>query len=215
MKTSLHKHSFRTVGLALGLAVSLAAASHSAQAAIVQITLGSANGFKYSLTDQSANFTPLDVTLDGTPDSVYLYLNNQFEVGLFNTSNPTNPPTQEIAFVFNYGGGAAGANSSAKTFTFQDARINGGNPTTGYVQGVGVADSNNNVFSVTLTRVVFDNASTTAPTFTGSETGITEFGASSTAVPEPGTFIPAAVLVAGAILRRRRSRSHRSGRATA
>ena len=38
---------------------------------------------------------------------------------------------------------------------------------------------------------------------------------SSTAVPEPGTFIPAAVLVAGALLRRRRSRSHRSGRATA
>ena len=80
MKTSRLKRSLRTVGLALGLAVSLAAASHSAQAAIVQITLGSANGFKYSLTDQSANFTPLDVTLDGTPDSVYLYLNNQFEV---------------------------------------------------------------------------------------------------------------------------------------
>jgi uncharacterized protein (TIGR03382 family) len=37
----------------------------------------------------------------------------------------------------------------------------------------------------------------------------------STAVPEPGTFIPAAVLVAGALLRRRRSRSHQSGRATA
>ena len=38
---------------------------------------------------------------------------------------------------------------------------------------------------------------------------------STTAVPEPSTFIPAAVLVAGALLRRRRSRSHRSGRATA
>jgi uncharacterized protein (TIGR03382 family) len=69
--------------------------------------------------------------------------------------------------------------------------------------------------TVTLTRVVFDNASTFAPSFTGSETGITEWSPTSTAVPEPGTFIPAAVLVAGALLRRRRSRSHRSGRATA
>lgn len=39
--------------------------------------------------------------------------------------------------------------------------------------------------------------------------------AGQTAVPEPSTFIPAAVLVAGALLRRRRPRSHRSGRATA
>jgi len=38
---------------------------------------------------------------------------------------------------------------------------------------------------------------------------------SGTAVPEPGTFIPAAALVAGALLRRRRSRSHRSGGAAA
>jgi MYXO-CTERM domain-containing protein len=34
-------------------------------------------------------------------------------------------------------------------------------------------------------------------------------------VPEPGTFLPAAALVVGALLRRRRPRSHRSGRATA
>jgi uncharacterized protein (TIGR03382 family) len=36
-----------------------------------------------------------------------------------------------------------------------------------------------------------------------------------TAVPEPGTFLPAALLVAGALLRRRRGRASRSGRATA
>jgi autotransporter-associated beta strand protein len=35
--------------------------------------------------------------------------------------------------------------------------------------------------------------------------------AASVAVPEPGTFFPAAVLVAGALLRRRRGRAHRSG----
>ena len=67
---------------------------------------------------------------------------------------------------------------------------------------------------ITLTRLVFDDASLTLPSgFTPSSSNYPEFG--STAVPEPGTFIPAAVLVAGALLRRRRSRSHRSGRATA
>ena len=99
-------------------------------------------------------------------------------------------------------------------FTFTDSRINGGVETTGWAQGIG-SIGNDNSLSVTLTRVVFDNASPTAPTFTGSETGITEWSAASTAVPEPGAFIPAAVLVAGALLRRRRSRSHRSGRAAA
>ena len=38
---------------------------------------------------------------------------------------------------------------------------------------------------------------------------------STSSVPEPGTFLPAALLVAGALLRRRRPRSHRSSGATA
>lgn len=40
-------------------------------------------------------------------------------------------------------------------------------------------------------------------------------GTQVTAVPEPGTFLPAAALVMGALLRRRRPRSHRSSGAAA
>ena len=107
-----------------------------------------------------------------------------------------------------------GSLSGSFEITFNDTRINTNQTTTGYAQAVGAI--NGSTYSVTLTRVVFDNASTTLPNnFSLSSTSYPEFVASSTAVPEPGTFIPAAVLVMGALLRRRRSRSHRSGRATA
>lgn len=49
-------------------------------------------------------------------------------------------------------------------------------------------------------------------------TGFREFqvlGTPVSSVPEPSTCLPAAALVAGALLRRRRPRSHRSGRAAA
>ena len=211
MKKALQTRSPRAARLALALALGLAAASHSAQATTVQITLGSANGFKYSLPGPAANMTQLDVTLDGIPDSVYL-LNNGSEVGLFN--GPDSMSSDYIAYSYNFGSGLA--LSGNPTFTFQDADINGGNLTTGYAQGVGVADATNNVYTVTLTRVVFnDDGTPFANNFSLSPDSYPEFSATSTAVPEPGTFIPAAVLVAGALLRRRRSRSHRSGRATA
>jgi hypothetical protein len=211
MKKALPTRSPRAAGLAVALALGLAAASHSAQAAIVQITLGSANGFKYSLSGPAANMTQLDVTLDGTPDSVYL-LNNGSEVGLFN--GPSNMSSDFIAYSYNYGSGFF-ALSGNPTFTFQHAGINGGALTTGYAQGVGFGDRPNNVYTATLTRVVFDDASTVAPTNFDANTNYPEFGASSTAVPEPGAFIPAAALVMGALLQRRRSRSHRGSRATA
>ena len=85
----------------------------------------------------------------------------------------------------------------------------GGNPSSSLVK----LTSNSGALVANVVSLQFE--------FNGLEnggTGYREFqvsGTSATAVPEPGTFIPAAVLVAGAILRRRRSRSHRSGRATA
>ena len=214
MKTSLLKRSLRTVGLALALGLGLAAVNPSAQAATVQITLGSANGFQYSLNSgNSLSYTQLNVTGDtgiNTLDSVYL-LQNSFQVALRTSSSPID--TSDIIAM---AGPMSEAFSQSPTFTFQDQRINNGALTTGYAQGVGVRDATNNVYTVTLTRVVFDNASTTAPSdFQPSAGAYTEWSPTSTAVPEPGTFIPAAVLVAGALLRRRRSRSHRSGRATA
>ena len=57
--------------------------------------------------------------------------------------------------------------------------------------------------------------------FNGYENGGTAFrefqvlGTSVSSVPEPGTFLPAALLVAGAWLRRRRPRNHRSSGAAA
>ncbi len=208
MKTSLQIRALRAAGPALALGLGLAAASHSAQGATVQITLGG-NNWTYSMNGLNISNFPLttkfDVTSDGTLDSVFLYRNPGTQVALFTNPNPTG--SDLIASVT-----LSSATSSYSEFTFADARINGGSATRGFAQGVAVNNSINNVYTVTLTRVVFDNASTFAPSFTGSETGITEWSPTSTAVPEPGTFIPAAALVMGALLRRRRSRSHRTGR---
>ena len=220
MKTSLHKHSFRTVGLALATALSLAASMHSAQAAIVQITLNRV--FTAPSTPIASSTIPVnDVTGQSTASTLYHYSYNDTNLsnGGFsvNLNNGTMMSENAAAYYFinpitNQPDG--GSLSGSFEITFNDTRINTNQTTTGYAQAVGAI--NGSTYSVTLTRVVFDNASTTLPNnFSLSSTSYPEFVASSTAVPEPGTFIPAAVLVAGAILRRRRSRSHRSGRATA
>ena len=203
MKTSLQIRSLRAAGLALALGLGLAAASHSAQAATVQITLGGSN---WTYTVLNVSQARIDVTGDGTTDGVN-FIKNPTQLVLAGS-------TANIATAtFDEDGGSI--YSVPAKFDFTDLRINGGAPTIGWAQGVGSAASNNSL-SVTLTRIVFDNASTAAPSdFQPSAGAYTEWSATSTAVPEPGTFIPAAVLVAGALLRRRRSRSHRSGRATA
>jgi uncharacterized protein (TIGR03382 family) len=211
MKTSLQIRSLRTAGLALALGLGLAAASHKAQAATVQITLGG-NQWTFAYNDYPNSFSQqFDVTGDGNNDSIYLvkYDPNGFRRIELRTDNSTS--TDNINFIaqaIKFSNFFL-SDSSAKPFTITDQRINNGSPTAAFAQGTSSAGS------LTLTRVVFDNASTTAPSFSLTDPAHTEWSATSTAVPEPGTFIPAAVLVAGALLRRRRSRSHRSGRATA
>ena len=201
MKTSLQIRSLRAAGAALALSLGLAAASHSAQAATVQITLGGSN---WIYTVSNVSRARIDVTGDGTTDGVK-FINNQTQLVLAGS-------TANIATAtFDEEGGSISSGSAE--FDFTDLRINGGAQTRGRAQGVGSAASSNSL-SVTLTRIVFDNASTTAPSFNAGTT-YPEWSPTSTAVPEPGTFIPAAALVMGALLRRRRSRSHRSGRATA
>ncbi len=75
----------------------------------------------------------------------------------------------------------------------------------------GVSRQSVNLATPNITRITFDQWAGGA----GADV-VTNFSlTSTTAVPEPGTFIPAAALVMGALLRRRRSRSHRTGRATA
>ncbi len=195
MKTSLQIRSLRAAGLALDLGLGLAAASRSAQAATVQITLN--RTFTMSST---AGF--IDVTGQSTSFNGALTLNiypNFNEIAIFGNFN-------QIAYAYNQ------TTKTSGDFSFKDARINNGATTSGKAEAVSGGSSNSP--NLTLTRVVFDNASTVAPSFNAGTT-YPEWSPTSTAVPEPGTFIPAAVLVAGALLRRRRSRSHRSGRATA
>ena len=195
MKTSLQIRSLRAAWLTLALGLGLAAASRSAQAATVQITLN--RTFTMSST---AGF--IDVTGQSTSFNGALTLNiypNFNEIAIFGNFN-------QIAYAYNQ------TTKTSGDFSFKDSRINNGATTSGKAEAVSGGSSNSP--NLTLTRVVFDNASTVAPSFNAGTT-YPEWSPTSTAVPEPGTFIPAAVLVAGALLRRRRSRSHRSGRATA
>ena len=207
MKTSLQIRSLRTAGLALTLGLGLAAASHSAQAAIVQITLGA--DYTRSFTTTQFNNMYADITKDGIADRVGSYSEPGNAV-LWNSFTEDNQPINMLRHITKTQNTTGGNLAS-----FQDTRINANAWTTGFVEtAFTVSGFENSTSTITLTRLVFDDASLTLPSgFTPSSSNYPEFG--STAVPEPGTFIPAAVLVAGAVLRRRRSRSHRSGRATA
>ena len=206
MKTSFQKRSLRSAGFALALALGLAAASHSAQAATVQITLNRI--FTTSSTGGPVN----NVTGQSTESNLLLIINNDSAlkgVSLYGSGFGTVAYSQ-----YNFSTNFTGVVSSSTTFTFKDSRINNGATTTGHAQGVAIMDGTTP--SVNLTRIVFNDASTVAPSgFSQTDGPYTEWSPTSTAVPEPGTFIPAAMLVTGAFLRRRRSRSHRSGRAAA
>lgn len=224
MKISLQKRSARTAGLAI--AIGLTAAIHSAQAALVQITLGGSN---WTFTS-SSHTSQLDVTGDSSLDAITFY-NQGWHLILTASQDIANAhyksqlhialayflPQQENPFFagyrFDYGGFSA--------FTFTDARINNGSPTTGWAQGssLGGGGGSSPFLSVYLDRVVFDDVNDGSPLAPYSNfdpnTTYNEWVPASTAVPEPGTFIPAAMLVMGALLRRRRGRASRSGSAAA
>ena len=204
MKTSFQKRSLRSARLSLALALGLVAASHSAQAATVQITLNRI--FTTSSTEGPVN----NVTGQSTASNLLLIINNDSAlkgVSLYGSGFGTVAYSQ-----YSVSNDFTSVLSSSTTFTFKDSRINNGATTTGHAQGVAIMDGTTP--SVTLTRIVFNDASTVAPSgFSQTDGAYPEWSPTSTAVPEPGTFIPAAMVVAGAFLRRRRSRSHRSGRA--
>jgi uncharacterized protein (TIGR03382 family) len=214
MKKALQKHSFRTAGLALAIGLGLAASMHSAQAAIVQITLNRIFTAPSTTSDGSGYVN--DVTGQSTASTLYLTssnLNNdEIRVSLGNQQMFTETAGAYF-YIDPFGNPASGSTSGSFQITFKDTRINNNQTTTGYAQGVGAI--NGSTYSATLTRVVFDNEDSSFPGSFSATTNYPDAFPSSTAVPEPGAFIPAAVLVAGALLRRRRSRSHRSGRAMA
>lgn len=195
MNKALQKRSLRAAGLALAIALGLASGNHSAQAATVQITLNwifaaasfPAGTFSVDATGQSTE-TDLRLLVVRVAPQISLVGTNFYYIA-------HSAPTTRI--------------DTYDQFTFKDPRINNGALTTGYAQGYGETSATP---SLTLGRVVFDTASTAAPSFSAGH-GYPEWVPASTAVPEPGTLLPAAALVAGALLRRRRGRARRSGRA--
>lgn len=199
-------------------AMTLAAATAGAQAATVQITL---TGNQISL---SGNQLAADLTGDSVADisitdplvsrtdfgnhGVFANINS----GLISAQSFITASTVRIDAQFATGGiGTAvvdGAWSGATTtylnpISFTDSRINGGGTTQGFLEVSSSIDSNS--AQITLTRLIFDDASTTRPTFAAIPGTQTEWGVS--AVPEPTTNLALLALGAGGLTLRRRQKA--------
>ena len=235
MKTSLQIRSLRAAGLALALGLGLAAMAGSAKAAIIfneinqTITNGQTFNFSFAnksgpvsgysisysqeqvysgidfFTQQPYSFTdPAHVSLNISVNGYISRYNSETVTSGNSTANLNSfngvdqktftTPTQAVWVAFTYPEGASGFNNNVDGW--MQLSFNNQNAVLGAIAyentggNITIGDTGNGFY----TPVVLQNVAS---------------------VPEPGTFIPAAVLVAGALLRRRRPRSHRSGRATA
>jgi hypothetical protein len=83
--------------------------------------------------------------------------------------------------------------------TFSDSRINGGAETEGWLE-VYAFNTSTTDHTAALTRLIFDDASTTRPMFSSIPGAQTEWGA----IPEPSSFALLGLGAAGLIARRRR-----------
>ena len=86
--------------------------------------------------------------------------------------------------------------------TFTDSRINGGLPTDGYLEVNSIA-AGSTANSVTLTRFVFDDASTTRPTGVSTTTPYTP----AVLIPEPSSLTLLALGAGGLLARRNRKKA--------
>ena len=201
-------------------AMAIAATTASSQAATVQITL---SGNKISSTSAGGNSLNADLTGDGLPDSPVLgTMYNTFGAAL-------GLDLGGLAFFragfASGGGGSYAAQAGDPNFTsavgdvgftgqptpidlvalnpvtFSDLRINGGETTYGWLE---VHAFNESVTSSTvqLTRLIFDDASTTRPAFTSIPGTQTEW--SPIVIPEPSSFALLGLGAAGVLARRRR-----------
>ena len=84
--------------------------------------------------------------------------------------------------------------------TFTDQRINGGAPTEAWLQ-VNAFNTSGTSQTVELSRLIFDDASTTRPAFASVPGAQTEWSA----VPEPSSFALLALGAGGLLARRRRA----------
>jgi hypothetical protein len=98
-------------------------------------------------------------------------------------------------------GGSPQSATAALQFTFSDARLNGGDPTSAWleVRAFNTGMTNN---TVEFTRLVFDDASTTRPDLSSFSGVQTEWSPS--AIPEPSSFALLGLGAAGVLARRRR-----------
>lgn len=180
----------------------------------MQITL---TGNKISST--GGNQLVADLTGDGVDDvtfgfytssgaSVSVQVNGAFPpvfAGYFSVALPFRVDAQFAS----YGVGlasASGATPQSIQFlngvSFTDARINGGAPTNGYLQ-VNAFNTSSTDHTVELSRLIFDDASTTRPAFTSIPGAQTEWGA----VPEPTSLGLLALGAGGLLLRRSRAKA--------
>lgn len=102
-------------------------------------------------------------------------------------------------------GGAGGLPSDVSYLNpviFTDARINGGQPTEGWLQ-VNAFNTSRSDHTVEFARLIFDDESTTRPAFASIPGAQTEWGA----VPEPTSLGLLALGAGGLLLRRSRAKA--------
>ena len=219
MKTK-HTKIDRSAAKWLPGALALSATTASSQAATVQITL--AGNKISSIGGDQLN---ADLTGDGVNDlmpltgnllsnGVYVRLSGGEGLGAVCASGTEFGVNGFVDASFGNGRGSGGAGvgfgvpplsrSYLNPVTFSDTRINGGVATEGWLQ-VDAWSASGLEHTVELSRLIFDDASTTRPGFTSIPGVQTEWVA---AVPEPGSNLALLVLGAnGLTLRRRLNRA--------
>jgi hypothetical protein len=190
-------------------ALAIAGAS-AANGATVQIS------FANNVVSTSAGLTLFDADLSGDNEAEDLHGQLGYVKGSKRGVMLWSPPAVVGGALSNLAGtswvhyiGLAGASIQGAgwsrglvAFTFADQNMNGGSPTAGWLD-VSATTSVVSGASVQIHRLIFDDASTNAPTgLTSASTGIPEWQVS--AVPEPGSNLALLALGAGGLTLRRR-----------
>ena len=193
----------------------------SSQAATVQITLTG-----NSVSTNGGNQLVADLTGDGVSNIVFdrVLIQTDVLVGVgvaFLTTNGRYARAgwydggfynlADIGGAGGYGRGVGTSSSNGPSpgsvgylnpVTFTDSRINGGAATNGYLQ-VNAFNTSSTNHTVELTRLIFDDASTTRPAFASIPGAQAEWGA----VPEPSSLGLLALGAGGLLLRRSRAKA--------
>ena len=184
-------------------ALAIAGAS-AASGATVQIT------FANNVMSTSAGLTLFEADLSGdgaadvrglSSDGTFVELNSLDSVRIA-SAMLINNGTNAIHYLKGVGKGGSGLSRGLVAFDFVDNGVNGGNSTAGWLD-VSASATTASGASIQIHRLIFDDASTTAPTgLTSASTGIPEWQVS--AVPEPGSNLALLALGAGGLTLRRR-----------